>query len=321
MGCPLTRFINTVLITVFAFFVFLGVFWQFAGGGTGAGARGDPTVIDVAPRWQPGAPQDLLIDVTLHNPAGQDGQVASITYEAKVDGEVVDKAIARVPAGPPVVVPGKGDGVVHFTVDLPEGFIRQWWPAYMQHAEKAELSIQGTVSLRRDDGVHDATFEWRSAWTGELAAHLAEAVKNCDETPTDLCVANSDFVWKEGKLHATLVLHNPGPEALAVRNASVRLLFGEQAVVSGDVDLVRELEADTDTEVPLVLTFSQAAIDTWWPDHIARCERTPLVFGMDLQAQALPATTGEEEGEPGRITTLQWTFPASPFQTRFVCAQ
>jgi LEA14-like dessication related protein len=313
----LTRFINTVLITVFAFFVLLGVFWQFAGGGTGAGERGDPTVTDITPHWQPSSPQELLVDLQVYNPAGQEGRIASITYEALVDGKVVDKAIARVPAGPSIVVPGKGEAGVHFPVDLPDGFAVTWWPQYMKDGEDAELSIQGTVSLRRDDGAHDAAFEWRSKWTGELADRLSEAVQNCDATPTDLCMASSEFFWKDGTLHATLKLHNPGPDAVSIRNATVRLLFGERAVVSGNVDLVRELHAGADADVDLALSFSQKAIAAWWPDHIARCERTPLVMGMDLQAHTIP----DGPDDPGHVTSLQWTFPASPFQTRFVCDQ
>lgn len=313
----MTRFINTVLITVFAFFVFLGIFWQFAGGGTGAGARGDPTVTGIEPRWQPSAPQELLVDLTVHNPAGQEGRVSSLTYEAKVDGTVVDTAIARVPSGPPTTIGPKTDGHVQFPVDLPEGFILRWWPEYMKDAEDAELSIVGTVTLRRDDGSHDAPFEWRSSWQGKLADRLTEAVQNCDDEPSELCMAESEFFWKEGTLHATLTLHNPGPDTVSIRNSTIRLLFAERAVVTGDVDLERELLPDSDTKVDLAMSFSQAAITAWWPDHIARCERTPLLLGMDLQAHSLP--DGPEE--PGAVTTLQWTFPASPFQTAFVCDQ
>ena len=311
----MTRFINTVLITVFAFFVFLGVFWQFAGGGTGAGARGAPAVVDVSPRWQPAAAQELLIDATLHNPAGQPGRIASYSYEAEVDGDVVDKAIARVPPGDPILVGPKSDGLVSFPVDLPEGFALEWWPKYMEDAEDSEVRIHGTIALRRDDGVHEAPFEWRSTWTGKLAERLTEAVQNCDDAPSDLCMRESRFFWKDGTMHATLTLHNPGPETVVIRNSTLKLLFGERAVVSGTVDLSRELRPDSDTDIDLSLTFSKPAIAAWWPDHIARCERTPMVLGMDLQATSLP------EGEdPGHVTTLQWTFPAAPFETRFVCA-
>ena len=313
----MTRFINTVLITVFAFFVFLGIFWQFAGGGTGAGARGAPTVTDVSPRWQPSVAQEILVDLTVFNPAGQEGRIASISFEATVDGETIDQAVDRVPPGPAVVVGPKADGRVSFPVDLPDGFGVRWWLDYMEAGEETELSIQGTVTLRREDGVHDAPFEWRSKWTGKLAEHLTAAVENCEEEPTDLCVRESRFFWKEGTLHATLTLHNPGPDGVAIRNSTLRLLFGERAVVSGTVDLLRELEADSDTDVELSLTFSQTAIGAWWPEHIARCERTPLVLGMDLQAQALP----EDAEDVGHVTTLQWTFPAAPFETRFVCSQ
>ncbi|HUR25066.1 MAG TPA: hypothetical protein VM327_03510 [Candidatus Thermoplasmatota archaeon] len=313
----MTRFINTVLITVFAFFVFLGVFWQFAGGGTGAGTRGDPTVTDIEPRWQPASPQELLVDLTVHNPAGQEGRVSSITYEAKVDGKVVDEAIARVPPGPPTLLAPKADGHVQFPIDLPDGFITRWWPQYMSDGEDAELTITGSIALRRDDGSHEAPFVWRSSWTGKLADRLSEAVQNCDDDPTELCMADSDFFWKEGTLHAKLTLHNPGPDTVTIRNSTIRLLFAERAVVTGNVDLDEDLLPDSDADVNVAMSFSQQAISAWWPDHIARCERTPLLLGMDLQAHSVP----DGPDDPGAVTSLQWTFPASPFQTAFVCDQ
>lgn len=311
----MTRFINAVLISVFAFFVFLGVFWQFAGGGTGAGPRGEPAVVNITPRWQPGVEQELLVELAVLNP-GSEGKVTSVSYEALVDGQVVDRALARVPPGPAITIPTNEQGAVRFPVDLPDGFAVTWWPDYMEDAEDSDLSIQGTVGLRRGDGEHEAPFEWRSSWKGELAQHLTDAAANCDPDPQDLCLQESRFFWEDGALHATLTLHNPGPDPVAVRNATLKLNFGEHAVVSGKVDLVREVRPGDDAEVQLALSFSQTAIAAWWPDHIARCERTPLSLGMDLQAQSLP-----DPDEPSQVTTLQWTFPASTFSTRFVCAQ
>lgn len=312
----MTRLINAILITVFAFFVFLGVFWQFAGGGTGAGPRGEPSVEAIEPRWQPGAGPELLVDLRVHNPAGLDGELASVSYEALLDGRVLDRAVARVPFSGPVAIGPESEANVAFAVDLPERFANDWWASYMRSGEKAELRIHGAVELRREDGVHEAPFEWRSTWTGELAERLEAAVRNCDATPTDLCMAGSSFEWRDGSLRATLTLRNPGTEAVAVRNASLRLLFAERPVVSGGVDLVQRLDPGAEAEVELALAFAPDAIAAWWPDHVARCERTPVALGMDLQAHSIPRGS-ETESE---VTTLQWTFPASTFQTRFACA-
>lgn len=311
----MTRLINAVLITVFSFFIILGVFWQFAGGGTGAGPRGDPAVIAVVPRWQPASEQEIGVELTLRNPAGQDGTISAVTYEALIDGKAIDGAVARVPPDGPVPIAARGEASVRFAVDLPDGFATTWWTAYMRNAEEAEISIQGTATVQREDGVREAPFEWRSEWTGELAERLQNAVRNCDGA-SGLCLADSDFSWKEGALHARLTLHNPGPETVAIRNTTLRLLFGETAVVRGDVDLVREILPGQDAEVDLALGFSQSAVASWWPEHVARCERTPLALGLDLQAHS--ATEGTNATP--EVTTLQWLFPASTFQTRFVCA-
>jgi LEA14-like dessication related protein len=312
----LTRLINAVLIAVVAFFVVLGVFWQFAGGGTGAGPRGEPAVTAVVPRWQPSGQQEIGVELTVHNPAGTTGRITAITYELLVNGQRLDGATARVPPAGPVDVAAKGDGTVRFSVDLPDGFASQWWTDYMKKAEVSDLRIQGLVTLQRDDGSHEAPFEWRSSWTGDLAKKLESAVRNCDGS-SGLCLEDSAFSWKDGALHARLTLHNPGPDTISVRNTTLRLLFGDTPVVNGDVDLVREILPGDDAEVDLALGFSQSGIAAWWPDHVARCERSPIALGLDLQAHAVAQ---DDNGTASDVTTVQWVFPASTFQTRFVCA-
>jgi len=304
-----TRLINTALITVVAFFVFLGVFWQFAGGGTGAGPRGDPTVTALAPQWQ-GKPPSILMRMTVHNPSTAVARPVALSYNATIDGKVVDHANAR-PVADAAPIPARGDGPVQFTVTLPDGFAEAWWASYAQHAESSDLRVKGTVTLRRDDGLHDAAFEWRSAWTGTLAKDLGNTAANCDPNATDVCLASSAFSWRSGALHADLVLRNPGPQAVALGNTSVRLDFGGHAVVSGRVDLVKTIPAGSDATVPLTLAFSPPAIASWWPEHVARCERTPVTFALDLQARSATNGTG--------VATQQWTFPSADLATRFVC--
>jgi LEA14-like dessication related protein len=310
-----TRLINTVLITVFAFFAFLGVFWHFQGGGTGAGPRGEPTVTAITPQWGDGA-KALTVDLAVHNPGGDPAVASTVTYDAVVDGKTVDHAVARPLPVPVPTVPAKGDGPVPFNVTLPKDFAVTWWTGYMRDAESTELRIHGSVSMRRSDGPHEVPFEWRSSWTGSLAKGLTQAVNNCDQQPTDLCLSQGQFTWVDGTLHATLTLHNPGPDAVAIGNATLKLSFGDHAVVGGRVDLLRTLPPSSDTSVPLVLTFSQSAIAAWWPDHVAACERTPVTFGLDLQAQPV-----KDSMTDNGVTTEQWTFPAAPLQTRFVCGQ
>lgn len=305
----MTRLINTVLITVVAFFVFLGVFWQFAGGGTGAGPRGAPTVTALSPQWQ-GSPPHILVGMTVHNPAADPARPSALSYEATVDGQVVDHAVGKPLTDAPI--PPKGDGPVQFMVTLPTGFAVSWWTAYMQHAETSDVRIHGTVSLRRADGPHEAPFEWRSSWTGTLAKDLGNAAANCEPNATDVCLSGAQFSWKSGALHADLVLRNPGAKPVALGNATVGLDFGGHAVVAGRVDLAQSVPAGGSATVPLTLAFSQPAIAAWWPEHAARCERTPVAFALDLQARSLANGTG--------VTTLQWTFPSADLDTRFVCA-
>lgn len=316
----MTRFINAVLISVVAFFVFVGVFWQLMGDGAGGGTPGSaPTVSNVEARWQPEQEREMLIDLTLRNPSSLPARATAITYRAEVDGRLVDSAVSR-PLGEDVAprIEGREEGSVKIAIDLPEDFILSWWPTYMEEAEKADLRVVGTLDVRRDDGDRDVEWEWRSSWEGGLAAQLSEAVQNCGSGAEDLCLDDAEFFWQEGGLQADLGFDNPGADPVALHNMTITLLFGDRPVVAGDVDLGRTVAAEGEEEVGLALTFSQAAMAAWWPDHLARCERTPVALRIGLEVEVL--ADGSDDDAGGSFATVQWTFPASPFQTRFVCA-
>lgn len=312
----MTRFINAVLISVLAFFVFVGVFWQVMGDGAeGRTPGGAVTVTDVEARWQPEQEREMLIELTLRNPSSLPARATAITYRAEVDGALVDSAVARpLSEATSARIAGRADGALALPVDLPEGFILEWWPAYMAEAEEAELRVQGTLDVQREDGDRDVAFEWRSSWTGGLASSLSDAVANCSPGEEDLCVGESRFFWEDGGLQADLGLRNPGADPVGLHNMTISVLFGERAVVADEVDLARQVAPGGATEVGLALTFSQAALAAWWPDHLARCERTPVALRLGLEVESLG---GDDEGA---LATVQWTFPAASFQTRFVCS-
>ena len=325
----MTRIINAVLISLLAFFVFVGVLWQFTGDGA-EGRRspgGAPTVSGIDAAWQPGETKDLLIEMQVHNPSSIEGRVTSVSYEVQVEGKVVDSAVSRPVSGPggsgtSVALPAKQDASVEVPIDLPEEFVLDWWPTYMAEGEEADVSIQGSLAVERDDGDRSVPFEWRSSWQGDLAKSLSDAVANCEGEESDVCLDGGVFAWKDGGLHADLTFHNPGASAVALRNTTLTMTFGDDAVVAGDVDLVQEVAPDGDAEVGLALTFSPVAMQAWWEDHVARCESTPVALRMQLQVEVLDGSGGEGEGEDdeAEVVSLQWTFPVSPFQTRFVCA-
>lgn len=313
----MTRLVNAVLITVVAFFVFLGIFWQFSGDG-GEARRppgGAPTVSGVAASWQPAAEREMLLELQVDNPSSLEASVEAVSYEATVDGHLVDSAVSR-PLAPAVALPGREDGPVRLAIDLPEDFVLTWWPAYMADGEEADLRIVGTLDVEREDGDREVGFEWRSSWQGDLARQLSAAAGNCAEGDSDVCLDGSRFFWRDGALHADLAFANPGRQTVAVRNTTFQLLFGDRAVVAGDVDLARTLAAGGEAEVGLVLAFSPDAMEAWWPEHLARCERSPVALRMDLQVEPLDS----EGSGTGELAVLQWTFPASSFETRFVCA-
>ena len=317
----MTRFINAVLISVLAFFVFVGVFWQVMGDGADGRTPGSPpAVTDVQARWQPVAEREMVIELTLDNPSSLPARATAISYRAEVDGKVIDSAVSR-PLAEDISprIEGRADGKVTVLVDLPPDFILTWWPTYMAEGEKADVRVQGTLDVRREDGDRQATFEWRSSWEGELADKLSDVVANCSSGDEDLCIHEAAFSFQAGKLHAAIEFRNPADGAVALHNMTLTLLFADRAVVAGEVDLARQVPAGGTSDVGLSLTFSQSALSAWWPDHLARCERTNVALRIGLEVETLG--NGTEGGAGGGdLATLQWTFPASTFQTRFVCA-
>lgn len=314
----MTRFINAALIVLFAFFVTFAVVLQFTGDGASSTTKGGaPTVTAVEATWRPDG-QAMVLDLQMRNPSSLDTRISAVTYQARVGDDLVDSAVARPVSG--VVLPGKDDGSVPVTVTLPDGFVLDWWPQYMADAEAADLRIQGELHVARSDGDRDVVFEWRSSWQGTLATGLSEAVANCGAGETDLCLKASRFFWKDGSLQADLTFLNPGAEAVALRNTTLNLLFAERAVVSGDVDVAQRIAPGDEETVGLALTFSPAAMESWWTGHVERCERTAVAFRMALQVESLPAADEGGEAPAPDVANLQWTFPAPSLQTRFVCS-
>src|SRR5688572_25938730 len=93
----MTRFINTTLIGLVAFFVFLAVLWLFvdptAPGLATSGGDSVVTVESVEADWDSANAQGTAIDVKvmLHN-AGAAGAITQVAYRATLDGQVIAAA-------------------------------------------------------------------------------------------------------------------------------------------------------------------------------------------------------------------------------------
>src|SRR5688572_7639501 len=107
----MTRFINTTLIGLVAFFVFLAVLWLFVdpaapGLATTAGPESPVEIESVEAEWDAANGQGTAIDVKVmvHN-AGAAATVTQVAYRATLDGQL----LAAASEDPPTAIPAGTD--------------------------------------------------------------------------------------------------------------------------------------------------------------------------------------------------------------------
>lgn len=306
----MTRFINTTLIGLVAFFVFLAVLWLFvdpAAPGL-ATSSGDSvvTVESVEADWDPESPAGTAIDVKLmvHN-AGAAGAITQLAYRATLDGQIV----AASSQDPPTSIPAGADAPIRFTVGLPPDFAARWLAAYQSHDEASTLRIDGTVVVRMAAADHSLPFEWKSSWKGALLDRLSASPQDCPGPPAPLCLESLGTAFKSGDLQATLALRNDQNDPLLVRNGTFRLVFEDVTVATGRLGEGLEISPGGEADIPVRLVFDDGALAQWWGGHVARCEDSRLSLNIGLEVQ----TAGADP------SVVDWDILAAPFHTGFLC--
>lgn len=306
----MTRFINTTLIGLVAFFVFLAVLWLFvdpkAPGLATAAGDSVVTIDSVEAAWDPSDAQGTAIDVEVmvHN-AGAAGAVTQVAYRTTLDGQVV----AAASQDPPTSIPAGADAPVRFTVELPPDFAARWLAAYQAHGEASTLRIDGTIVVRMAAGDHSLPFEWKSAWKGQLLDRLSASPQDCPGPPAPLCLESLDTAFRSGDLQVTLALRNDQSDPLLVRNGTFRLVFEDTTVATGRLGESLEISPGGEADIPVRVAFDDGALAQWWAGHVARCEDSRLSLNIGLEVET--AGTGP--------SLVDWDILAAPFHTGFLC--
>jgi LEA14-like dessication related protein len=303
-----TRFVNSVLIAVFAFFVFLALFWLVAGD-SAQPPRQALQVRDVSPRWgRAGADGvEVKVDLGVHNPSISEARVLAVEYEVlMMDGVVAEgrRDLAQ-------RVTPQGFATVPLTVRLPGGLAPAWWEAYTGAGEEGSFTVRGSVVGRIGNDVRSVPFEWGSSWDSSLAESVASAAENCGSV-SGLCLEATSTSWQGSDLRLRLSLRNDGRATYIVDNATAALeLAGVQvAVAEGFPSLF--LQPGESGSLTLVLPADPQALQAWWAEHLRHCEWSGVRARLALGVQA------ETFDGPVREVAI-WSFDAAPFLTQHMC--
>lgn len=307
----MTRFVNTTLIGLVAFFVFLAVLWLFVdptapGLATTSGGDSPVAIKSVDAQWDPASQQGTAIDVEvmLHN-EGAAAAITQVAYRVMLD----DQLMAAASEDPPTAIPAGADAPVRFTVELPPDFAARWLVAYQEHGESSTLRIDGTIVVRTAAADHRLPFDWKSTWKGALLDRLEASPQDCPGPPAPLCLESLDTAFKAGGLQTTVSLRNDQSDPLLVRNGTFRLVFQDVTVARGTIEEGLEISPGSDADIPVRLSFDDEALAQWWAGHVGRCEDSRLSLNIGLEVETVSAGP----------SVVDWDILAAPFHTGFLC--
>jgi LEA14-like dessication related protein len=344
----MNRAVNTVLVTLLAFFVFLAVLVYLTGptapdgaGGDDAGPEGEdiPTATssaspsqaptpdavvlrEVTTAWRQGAygSADLVVGLTLANGHAAAIPVEDISYEITFNGEPVRRgnwAGAVLAAGTTSSI----DGAIAFD----ESLTQRWWDELTFAAGRPTVRIAGDI---RPAGLDAIPFAWEAQADGDLGAQLFRDARNCGGDDP-VCITDERVDWFAGTVRWTLGVENTLTEDVSLFDGSVTVVLGGVEVSSagfGD----RVLAPGERAEIVVDLAFDDA-IHQWWGPHALDCESSRatvrVVFMQEWQEPApvdSDANNTEDTGngtEPptNRSERVDWTSTTPTFETGLVC--
>jgi len=300
------RILNSVLISILAFFGFLGVFALTGLRGSEGGTPGQTTIARVATQWA-GASTDgsaIQVTLTLANPGSEPVQAIRINHELVVSGMTFDQATVPLTQS----VPGGKQGTVTYMANLDSRFVATWWQAHTQNGESSRLAVRGDLLVREGNLERHLPFEWTSEWQGRTT-DLLSGLADCPQETQDVCLQSTSAHWDQGKLQAEIVLRNAGSFDLQVAGGSVTLAFGPETVAMATVPRT-DLPAQGTATFEVSLSFDDAAMSRWWPSHVSSCESSPAQANLAVQLQ---------EWDGWDAGAMAWRSPPATLRTAFLC--
>lgn len=304
----MTRFINTALIALSCFVLFLAVLWLVVDpkapgldtqseGGTAVSVRSTKVT------WDESAPgQRMGVDVLLRN-QGAAGTLTQVAYRATLDGA----PLASGTTSPPISIPAGLDVPLHFTIDLPPDTATRWLRA-VQAGEPLQLKVDGSLAVRTAAADQRVPFSWSVASDSHLLEHLADAPQECPGPPAPLCLKDLDAELAGGRMQASLGLRNDQGDPLRVRNGTFRLVFEDVTVATGRLEGDLEIAPGEAADLKVSLAFDDQALRQWWAGHAGHCEVSRLAFAVGLEVDTV-----------GGPSAVDWELLASPLQTGLLC--
>lgn len=346
----MNRAVNTVLVTMLAFFVFLAVLVYVTGPGASGpadGSEGAPESVssttsstspmpsttttaststtpapsagsivlrDVHAAWAQGASGDaeLVLTLDLDNPGATPASVEDVTFELSFNGDA-----ARRGTWAGAVLPAGSTSEVGGRIAFDEDLTARWWDEFTYAEGEPIVRIAGDI---RPSGADPIAYAWQSRADGDLAAQLLHDEPECGDDA--VCIVDEEAQWFAGTLRWTVTLENTATENVSLHEGRAKLALGGVEVAATDIDEAVVAPGER-VRVTIDFDFDEDAVHAWWTPHALNCEssaaRVDLRFMQHWQEPAVDED-GNSTGPPQDRTELaDWSFSTSSYETGLVC--
>lgn len=306
-GETLSRFINSIVLGLVSFIVLLSIFWYVVE----VRHENSVTIASVEPTWGASDPRTTTMDweFKFQNTHKSLVQLVRIEYELGID----DFLLAEETRNVTLRIPAEGSAATTINTPFPTSFFASWMKAHADGGEESWITLRGDAILQINQVRVEVPFDVKRTWKSTMAADVAGALKNCDQTNGTVCLSGAETEWdtsRSAAIDARVFLQNPSEGPAFVRDLRITLMLHALPVAAGSVAGPIELPADQATPVVVSLRFDPEEMVRWWPKHVETCETSPMFLRAEF-------TYGSDGGNSTARITQE--FPAPAFESRFVC--
>ena len=249
----------------------------------------------------------IVATFDLVNHGALKAELTEIRYTAELNGAVADDGAHAYRA---TLLPGASHEVP-LDVRLSEAAIIAWWDGLVQ-GEEVRLRLHGTVNGSAGPNDLSVPFDWTTERAGKPAATIEDLAPAC--TANDLpCLESVQFglVTDARQLPIKIILKAPDQTRADLADLALSLRLGDVIVAEARGEDV-SVYGGYRVELPLDLEVSAPALTTWLPDHLARCETSPVTLDLSYNVTLTNLTSV-------RTSRVTEAIQGSPWSTSLLC--
>lgn len=321
-------FINAVMIGLISFLVLLSGFWYVVE----VGADHQILVEQLENRWGQVGPDftELQTRLVFHNPHRVQIELVRVEYEILVN----EKRVHWQRDLTSVAMPPQSRAPVDLSAQLPAAFAHAWMASHVGEGEQTVMAVSGMAQFLVSQNPVLVPFAGDSTtWSTRLAPSLATLLPSCAPESSTPCIASATTGWERSRsavsLTALIDFENPTARFQTMSNLTVGLRLSDTPIaVAHRLDSVALGPRQTE-RVAVTFDLIEEGLATWWPQHVAARERSPLAVDVGYEVfeenfQPLPANESQNETpyQPQVVKqNVAWTRDGATFETAFIASQ